>query len=84
MDKYKTKITINKWFSFINLESVSSASRQAIEELNHYAKKLTIEKVLKLFLFALNTETESLRHLNQQLVHPKLKQAIGIDEVSYS
>ena len=33
MDKYKTKMTINKWFSYIKLEHLSSDSRQAIKKL---------------------------------------------------
>jgi len=32
MDKYKTKMTINKWFSYIKLEQLSFDSRQAIEQ----------------------------------------------------
>jgi len=84
MDKYKTKMTINKWFSLIKLENLSSSSQKSIQDFNRYAKKLTFIKVLKLFLFAINEETESLRHLDQQLVHPKLKKAIKVDTVSYS
>lgn len=84
MDKYKTKMTINKWFSYINLEQLSFNSRQAIKSFNRYAKKLTFDKTIRLFLYAINDETESLRHLDQQLVNPHLKKAIGIDSISYS
>src|SRR5690554_1201175 len=84
MDKYNTKMTINKWFSYINLENLSPSSQKAIQVFNRYAKKLTFIKVLMLFLFAINEETDSLRHLDQQLVHPGLKKAIGVDRISYS
>lgn len=84
MDKYKTKMTINKWFSLIGLDKLSESSQKTIQEFNRYAKKLTFIKVLNHFLFAINEETESLRHLDQQLVHPQLKKAIGIDTISYS
>lgn len=84
MDKYNTKTTINKWFSFIKLENLSPTSRQAIKTFDRYAKKLTFEKVLKLFLFAINDETESLRHLDDQLINPGLRKAVDLDSISYS
>ena len=84
MDKYKTKMTIKKWFSFINLEKLSGKSQKAIQSFDAYVKKLTFERTLKLFLFAVNDETNSLRHLDNQLVNPKLRKAIGVDEISYS
>ena len=66
MDKYKTKMTIKKWFSFINLEKLSGKSQKAIQSFDAYVKKLTFARALKLFLFAINDETKSLRHLNNQ------------------
>ena len=81
MDKYKIKMTINKWFSYIKLEQLSLDSRQAIEQFDRYAKKLTFKKVIKLFLYAINDETESLRHPDQQLVNPNLKKVMGIDSI---
>lgn len=84
MDKYKTKMTINKWFSYISFEKLSSSSLQAIHQFDHYSKKLTFKKALKLFLYAINDETDSLRHLDQQLVNPNLKKAMTIDSISYS
>jgi len=84
MDKYKTKLTISKWFSFINLEKLSLSAKKTIESFDLYVNKLTFDRALKLFLFAINDETKSLRHLDQQMVQPKLKQVIGLDEISYS
>lgn len=84
MDKYKTKMTINKWFSYISFEKLSPSSLQAIHQFDHYSKKLTFKKALKLFLYAINNETDSLRHLDQQLVNPNLKKAMTIDSISYS
>lgn len=84
MDKYKTKMTINKWFSYISFEKLSPSSLQAIHQFDHYSKKLTFKKALKLFLYAINDETDSLRLLDQQLVNPNLKKAMTIDSISYS
>jgi len=84
MDKYKTKMTINKWFSFINLEKLSGKSRKAIESFDTYVKKLTFIRALRLFMFAINDETKSLRHLDDQLVNPDLRKAIDIEKISYS
>ena len=84
MDKYKTKMTINKWFSYIKLDQLSFHSRQAIEQFDRYAKKLKFKKAIKLFLYAINDETESLRHLDQQLINPNFKKVMGIDSISYS
>jgi len=49
MDKYKTKMTISKWFSFINLEKLSGKSQKAIQSFDAYVKKLTFDRALKLF-----------------------------------
>lgn len=84
MDKYKTKMTINKWFSYIHLKNVSDKAQESIQSFNRYSKKLTFKKVIRLFLYAINDETESLRHLSQQLVNPKLQEAIEIKNISYS
>ena len=84
MDKYKTKMTINKWFSYISLETLSESSRQTIGQFDRYSKKLTFKKVLKLFLYAINDKTDSLRYLDQQLVNPKLKKVMGMESISYS
>ena len=77
MDKYKTKMAINEWLSYISLEKLSETSRKVISQFDRYSKKLTFKKVLKLFLYAINDETDSLRHLDQQLVNPKLKKVMG-------
>lgn len=84
MDKCKTKMTIKKWFSFINLEKLSAKSQKSIQSFDTYVKKLTFDRALKLFLYAINDETNSLRHLDNQLVNPNLRKAIGIDEISHS
>lgn len=60
-------------------KNISFDSRQAIKYFNRYAKKLTFDKTIRLFLYAINNKTESLRHHDQQLVNPNLKKAIGID-----
>ena len=84
MDKCKTKMTIKKWFSYINLNSLSGEAKVAIQKFNAYRKKLTFDCALKLFLFAINDETESLRHLDRQLINPNMKKTFGLDSISYS
>ena len=84
MDKYKQKKTIKKWFSYINLNSLSGEAKVAIQKFNAYRKKLTFDCALKLFLFAINDETESLRHLDRQLINPNMKKTFGLDSISYS
>ena len=42
MDKYKTKMTIKKWFSFINLEKLSGKFQKAIQSFDAYVKKVNI------------------------------------------
>src|SRR5699024_2604886 len=44
----------------------------------------TFDRALRLFLFAINNETKSLRHLNSQLVNPDLRKTFEMDEISYS
>lgn len=39
---------------------------------------------MKLFLYAINDETNSLRHLDNRLVNPNLRKVIRIDEISHS
>lgn len=68
----------------MNTEKLSSSARQSIQQFNAYTKKLTFERVIKLFLYAINNESKSLRHLEEQLKNPKLKNVIGIDRISYS
>ncbi|MCD8506493.1 MAG: hypothetical protein LRY37_05610 [Alkalibacterium thalassium] len=58
--------------------------KKLFKDFDAYVKKLTFDRALKLFLFAINDETNSLRHLDNQLVNPKLRKAIGVDEISYS
>ena len=53
MDKYKTKMTISKWFSFINLGKLSGKSKKVIQSFDAYVKKLTFERALKLFYLQL-------------------------------
>lgn len=36
MDKCKTKMTIKKWFSFINLEKLSAKSQKSIQSFDTY------------------------------------------------
>ncbi len=84
-DKYKTKRTINKWFSPINLKTMSPTAQKSIRSFNEYRKKLTFEQVMKLFLYAINGEKDSLRHMHQELRDFRpLKEAMELDTIHYS
>ena len=82
MDKYK-KTTIKIIFVY-KFRKFSGKSQKVIQSFDAYAKKIIFERVVKLFLFAINDEANSLRHLDKLLVNPKVRKAIGIDEISYS
>jgi hypothetical protein len=84
MDKYRGKKTINKWFSYINFKLLSGEAKIAIQKFDSYRKKLTFENTLQLFLFAINDETESLRHLDKQLVNPNMRKTFKLESISYS
>lgn len=84
MDKYNTNTTFNKWFSPINLNSLSKNALAAIAQFNQYTKKMDFEAFLKLLLHAIHDEKESLRHLENTLLNPKLQQEVDLNSISYS
>lgn len=84
MDKYKSISAFNKWFSPINLEKLSVSSQNAIANFNSYRKKLDFEAILKLFIYAINEEKESLRDLNTSLINQSLRRETGIKTMSHS
>lgn len=84
MDKYKTKTSFNKWFSSIKLKLLSKEAKQHIAGFNRYVKKFHFETALKLFLHGINTEKESLRHLDTSMVSPDLQQELGLDSISHT
>lgn len=84
MDKYKTKSTINKWFSAIKLKNLSKKAQVHITAFNRYQKKITFEHALKLFLFAINEQKESLRAIDTSFVSPKFQAEMALESVSYS
>lgn len=84
MDKHNTKKSISTFFSQINFDSLSAQAKQAINEFNRYVKKCDFVSFLKLLLFAINDETESLRHLENMMLVPDLQKEIGFNSISYS
>ena len=84
MDKYKTKTSFNKWFSSIKLKVLSKEAKQHIAGFNRYVKKFHFETALKLFLHGINTEKESLRHLDTSMVSPDLQRELGLDSISHT
>ncbi|WP_223273151.1 hypothetical protein [Enterococcus sp. OL5] len=84
MDKYKTNSAFNKWFYAIKLENLSVYSKQFIHDYNSYRKKLSFEAVLKLFLYAINEEKESLRDLSTSLINEALQIEIDVPTISHT
>lgn len=84
MDKYNTNTTFNKWFSPINLTTLSEGAQKEMAQFNRYVTKMDFEKFLKLLLHAIHDEKESLRHLENTVMNPKLQQEIGLESISYS
>lgn len=84
MDKYKTNSAFNKWFSAINLENLSVYSKQFVASYDSYRKKLSFEAVLKLFLYAINEEKESLRDLSTSLINESLQLETDVATISHS
>ncbi|MCB5952807.1 IS4 family transposase [Enterococcus sp. BWT-B8] len=84
MDKYKTNSAFNKWFSAIKLETLSVYSKKWILDYNSYRKKLSFESVLKLFLYAINEEKESLRDLSTALINRSLQIETDVTTISHT
>ena len=84
MDKYKTNTAFNKWFSAIKLENLSVDSKKWIFNYNSYRKKLSFEAVLKLFLYAINEEKESLRDLSTSLINEALQIETEVTTISHT
>lgn len=84
MDKYKTNTTFNKWFSAIKLGKLSVNSQKCIFDYNSYRKKLSFEAVLKLFLYAVNEEKESLRDLSTALIDRSLQLETDVSSISHT
>ncbi|MGX7197586.1 IS4 family transposase [Enterococcus olivae] len=84
MDKYKTNSAFNKWFSAINVENLSVSAKQFIVNYNSYRKKLSFEAVLKLFLYAINEEKESLRDLSTSLINESLQLETDVTTISHT
>ncbi|MCB5950444.1 IS4 family transposase [Enterococcus sp. BWT-B8] len=84
MDKYKTNSAFNKWFSAIKLENLSVYSKKWILDYNSYRKKLSFESVLKLFLYVINEEKESLRDLSTSLINESLQIETDVTTISHT
>lgn len=84
MDKYNTNTTFNKWFSSINLSSLSEGAQKEMNQFNKYVKKMDLESYLKLLLHAIHDEKESLHHLENTVMNLNLQQEVGLIAISYS
>lgn len=84
MDKYKQKNGFREWVSPINLKQLSAEAKSAIDNFNLYTKKLSFQQALKLLLYSINSELDSLRHMSTELYLPELQRELELDSISYS
>ena len=82
MDKITLKTSFGQWFSPINLQLFEDQVKTL--KLDHYTKKLTTEKFLKLLLFAQLEEIESLHALSDCLFDDHLQKGINLESISIS
>jgi len=82
MDKITRKTSFGQSFSPINLQLVDEQVKTL--KLDYYTKKLTTESFLKLLLFALLEEIESLHALSDCLFEDRLQRGINLDSISIS
>ncbi|GMA45001.1 IS4-like element ISTeha5 family transposase [Tetragenococcus halophilus] len=84
MDKYKTISAFNKWFSNINFKKLPFSIREKISQADKYHKKFAFEHFLKVFLYGIDHECESLREMDTAFVSPDLQQTMALDAISHS
>ncbi|GMA46896.1 transposase [Tetragenococcus muriaticus] len=84
MDKYKTISAFNKWFSAINLKKLPFSIREKIFQAEKYHKKLSFEHFLKVFLYGVDNECESLREMDTSFVSSELQSTMALDSISHS
>jgi len=82
MDKITRKTSFGQWFSSINLTLLEDQVKTL--KLDHYTKKLTTEKFLKLLLYAQLQEVDSLHALSDALFDDQLQKAVDLDMISIS
>ncbi|GFK21685.1 IS4 family transposase [Tetragenococcus halophilus] len=84
MDKYKTISAFNKWLSNINFKNLPFSIREKISQADKYHKKFDFEHFLKVFLYGIDNECESLREIDTAFVSPDLQQTMALDAISHS
>ena len=84
MEKYNTNTTFNKWFSSINLSTLSEGAQKEMTQFNKDVKKMDLESFLKLLFHAIHDQKEALRHLEDTVMNLTLQQEVGLIAISYS
>lgn|SRR5699024_694657 len=84
MDKYKTKTAFNKWLSPIKVKKLSLSDQIKIANFDKYHKKLSFYKALKIYLYAIDSEKESLRDLNTAFIDESVQKEMGLEVISFS
>lgn len=84
MDKYKTNSAFNKWFSSIKLKKLPFDIQEKIFQADRYTKKLGFEQFLKVFLYGIDQERESLRELDTAFVSQELQETMDLESISHS
>src|SRR5699024_5259756 len=84
MDKYKTICAFNKWFSSIKLKKLPLEVQEKIVQTERYTKKFHFESFLKVFLYGIDQERESLRELDTAFVSKNLQRTMELESISHS
>ncbi|MCF1615228.1 MAG: IS4 family transposase [Staphylococcus equorum] len=84
MDKYKTISAFNKWFSTIKFNQLPFSIREKIAQADKYHKKFRFEQFLKVFLYGIDGDRESLREIDTAFVSQDLQQTMALEAISHS
>ncbi|PHJ38030.1 hypothetical protein P378_12340, partial [Desulforamulus profundi] len=82
MDKDTNKSTYNQLFQAIYNEKFLSNVKES--EVDAYAKKLTVVKLIQLVAYAQLEQLEGLRHISNSLNDDNFSAAVGINSISAS
>ena len=84
MDKYKSISAFNIQLSPIQSKKLPFSIRKKIDGFDKYQEKLFFATALRLFLYAVNEEKESLREIDAAFVSKDLQKEIQLESSSYS
>lgn len=84
MDKHNEKNSFCKMIEPISFNQLLKALQERIEQANAYVKKFDFHSFLKLMLFAVSKQKDSLRDINADIHNPKFQTELGFESLSCS